>query len=81
MSNYFSLLNMKFAIVLALCAISAAHSLPAEDRITNGNLAAVKQFPYQAGLMLYVKGGAAWCGGSVISDRWVVTAAHCTDAL
>ncbi|KAH8364002.1 hypothetical protein KR084_001405 [Drosophila pseudotakahashii] len=50
-------------------------------RITGGQLAEPNQFPYQVGLLLYVSGGAAWCGGTIISDRWIVTAAHCTDAL
>ena len=97
---------MKFAVVLAIFAVSAVaasevdwsqvrnldvnpkvlplaktHSLPTNERITGGQLATLGQFPYQAGLMLYVQGGAAWCGGSIISDRYVVTAAHCTDAL
>ncbi|XP_017491691.1 PREDICTED: brachyurin-like [Rhagoletis zephyria] len=50
-----------------------------EGRITNGNVAAAKQFPYQAGLLLYFEDGASWCGASLISDRWLLTAAHCTD--
>ncbi|XP_039487757.1 brachyurin [Drosophila santomea] len=50
-------------------------------RITGGQIAEPNQFPYQVGLLLYVNGGAAWCGGTIISDRWIITAAHCTDSL
>ncbi|XP_030385425.1 brachyurin [Scaptodrosophila lebanonensis] len=50
-------------------------------RITSGTTAGRNQFPYQVGLLLYFEGGAGWCGGTVISDRWIVTAAHCTDGL
>ncbi|XP_037958545.1 brachyurin-like [Teleopsis dalmanni] len=60
--------------------LPASNDIPS-GRITNGNLAVPKQFPYQAGLLLYVEGGAAWCGGTLISDRYIVTAAHCTDSL
>ncbi|XP_032291099.1 brachyurin [Drosophila virilis] len=56
------------------------HNAPA-GRITRGETAARNQFPYQAGLMLYTPDGAAWCGGTLISTRHVVTAAHCTDNL
>jgi len=38
-------------------------------RIVNGEETEVNEYPW----MVYVSG----CGGSLISDRWVVTAAHC----
>jgi len=44
------------------------------NRITNGNTAASGQFPWQVALVI---NGASFCGGSLISNRWVLTAAHC----
>ncbi|XP_016955935.1 serine protease 3 [Drosophila biarmipes] len=49
-----------------------------EGRITNGNKAATNQFPYQVGLSFTSSSGSWWCGGSIISNTWVLTAAHCT---
>ncbi|CAD7082539.1 unnamed protein product [Hermetia illucens] len=53
--------------------------LPGSGRIVGGSLASAGQFPYQVGLILTVSGGQSFCGGSLIKDNVVLTAAHCVD--
>jgi len=44
------------------------------NRIIGGSTAARGQIPWQVALII---NGAFFCGGSLISERWVLTAAHC----
>jgi Trypsin/Secretion system C-terminal sorting domain/Immunoglobulin domain/PKD-like domain len=43
-------------------------------KITGGTNTVISDFPWQ----IYYISGNFRCGGSIISNRWVVTAAHCT---
>lgn len=46
-------------------------------RIVNGEIAQMTDFPYMAGILLHFDAGNSWCGGSLISRSFVLTAAHC----
>lgn len=43
-------------------------------RIVGGSAASANQFPYQVALL---RQGSFSCGGSLITNKWVLTAAHC----
>lgn len=49
-------------------------------RIINGFEAQPNAYPYQVGIEISVTGGWTWCGGSLISQNFVLTAAHCLDS-
>lgn len=47
------------------------------SRIINGDIAGSTEFPYMAGVLLHFDTGNSFCGGSLISRRFVLTAANC----
>jgi secreted trypsin-like serine protease len=53
--------------------------------IVGGNKASIRDFPHQVSLATFeeddwgVRTTTHFCGGSIISVDWVLTAAHCVD--
>lgn len=43
-------------------------------RVVGGDTATPHQFPWQVSLQ---RSGKHLCGGSILNDKWVLTAAHC----
>ena len=67
-------LKATFLAVLAAGAFLAVAARPSAA-IVNGSAAAEGAYPFMASLQDGT--GFAFCGGSVISSTWVLTAAHC----
>lgn len=68
-------------VCFALCVVLAFASNPViEPRIVHGQKAAIGQFPYQASLRIVLT-RRHFCGASIISSRFLLTAAHCQSGL
>lgn len=69
---------MSRLIILCLlgCVTTVLGRHSGEDRIIGGQTARQGQFPYQVALRTLMN--RHFCGGTILSEWWVLSAAHCT---
>ena len=65
------------SIVLFLM-LSISFSASAQQKVVGGIDVDIKDYPWQVALSSSAN-GSGFCGGSIIGDSWVLTAAHCVN--
>jgi trypsin len=74
--------TMGIVLAAATSSASAAPGDTAEPRVVGGQTTTIEEYPWQAGLLIGTSGSAfsrQFCGGSLLTTRIVITAAHCLD--
>ena len=60
-------------VVVAFLLVAAVQKSSAVPKIINGELAKEGEFPHMVQLSIKRKDSIKYCGGSLITDQWVLT--------
>lgn len=72
--------NLIVVLLISFSCFATNNAFQIRPKIVKGFTAEHGQFPYFAFLSIKLSsGGGAACGASLISDEWLITAAHCVD--
>ena len=58
--------------------LSVSFSASAQQKVVGGVDVDIKDYPWQVALTSSPS-GSGFCGGSIIGDSWILTAAHCVN--
>ncbi|XP_018906020.2 uncharacterized protein [Bemisia tabaci] len=53
------------------------HRLPSHESITGGEPISITKMPFLALLKMDIGSGTSYCTSSILTEKWVLTAAHC----